>query len=74
MKYNIQLIYWNIKIIRADKNFKVLNKYFKHVETNIVICLTNKIEPVNRLCFYVLFQLFNYLLKNIIKTSLLLVP
>lgn len=34
-----------------DKNFSILNKYSQNVETGIVICMTNKLQPINRSCW-----------------------
>lgn len=34
-----------------DKNFDVLKKYSDKVETGIVICMTNKLQPINRNCY-----------------------
>ena len=34
-----------------DKNFAVLNKYSNDVATGIVICMTQKLQPINRNCW-----------------------
>ena len=34
-----------------DKNFAVLNKYSNSVATGIVICLANKLQPINKSCW-----------------------
>ena len=34
-----------------DKNFAVLNKYSNDVATGIVICMTEKLQPINRNCW-----------------------
>ena len=34
-----------------DKNFAVLNKYSNDVSTGIVICMTEKLQPINRNCW-----------------------
>lgn len=34
-----------------DKNFSVLNKYSNDIATGIVICMTNKLQPINRNCW-----------------------
>ena len=34
-----------------DKNFSVLNKYSNDVATGIVICMANKLQPINRNCW-----------------------
>lgn len=34
-----------------DKNFSVLNKYSNDIATGIVICMTNKLKPINRNCW-----------------------
>ena len=34
-----------------DKNFAVLNKYSKDVAVGIVICMTEKLQPINRNCW-----------------------
>ena len=34
-----------------DKNFAVLNKYSNDIATGIVICMTQKLQPINRNCW-----------------------
>ena len=34
-----------------DKNFAVLNKYSNNIATGIVICMTQKLQPINRNCW-----------------------
>lgn len=34
-----------------DKNFNVLNKYSKNIATGLVICMTPKLQPINRNCW-----------------------
>ena len=34
-----------------DKNFAVLNKYSNDIGTGIVICMTQKLQPINRNCW-----------------------
>ena len=34
-----------------DKNFAVLNKYSNDIATGIVICMTKKLQPINRNCW-----------------------
>ena len=34
-----------------DKNFSVLNKYSNDIGIGIVICMTNKLQPINRNCW-----------------------
>ena len=34
-----------------DKNFSVLNKYSNDIATGIVICMTQKLQPINRNCW-----------------------
>ena len=34
-----------------DKNFAVLNKYSNYVAAGIVICMTQKLQPINRNCW-----------------------
>ena len=34
-----------------DKNFAVLNKYSNDIATGIVICMTEKLQPINRNCW-----------------------
>ena len=34
-----------------DKNFAVLNKYSNNIATGIVICMTKKLQPINRNCW-----------------------
>ena len=34
-----------------DKNFAVLNKYSNDIATSIVICMTQKLQPINRNCW-----------------------
>ncbi len=34
-----------------DKNFGVLNKYCNDIATGIVICLTSKLQPINKNCW-----------------------
>ncbi len=36
---------------KPDKNFNVLNKYSNNIGTGIVICMTNKLQPINRNCW-----------------------
>ena len=35
----------------SDKNFAVLNKYSNDIATGIVICMTQKLQPINRNCW-----------------------
>lgn len=34
-----------------DKNFNVLKKYNNHIATGLVICLTSKLQPINKECW-----------------------
>ena len=34
-----------------DKNFSVLNKFSNKIATGLVICMTNKLQPINRNCW-----------------------
>ena len=34
-----------------DKNFAILNKYSNDIATGIVICMTEKLQPINRNCW-----------------------
>lgn len=36
-----------------DKNFEVLKKYSNNVGTGIVLCMTNKLQPINKNCWLV---------------------
>ena len=40
-----------------DKNFAVLNKYSNDIATGIVICMTQKLQPINRNCWLCLVPL-----------------
>lgn len=37
--------------INPDKNFDILNKYSNNVSEGIVICMTNKLQPINKKCW-----------------------
>lgn len=36
-----------------DKNFEVLKKYSNNIGTGIVLCMTNKLQPINKNCWLV---------------------
>lgn len=36
-----------------DKNFEVLKKYSNSVATGIVLCMTNKLQPISKNCWLV---------------------
>lgn len=37
--------------VNPDKNFDILNKYSNKVSEGIVICMTNKLQPINKKCW-----------------------
>lgn len=40
-----------ISPVNPDKNFSVLKKYSRNVAPGIVICMTNKLQPINKDCW-----------------------
>ncbi len=52
-----------------DKHFEVMKKYSNNVSTGIILCMTKKLQPINKNCW--LFQLNAY--NNEMKNNILLI-
>lgn len=48
--YPIEIKKW-VSPANPDKNFSVLNKYSNNVASGLVICMTNKLQPINKNCW-----------------------